>query len=182
MKRQRENNPIILNRNKPKELSPRTGKCPIEVKKGILAATIRNWFHVKEILNMNDLPVIDIGSVIMSFYSTYSCGECSTNVLFHKEPFPALCVACYNYRNRNDGILCNSCDRYMMDECASCTYTECSVHGMFIVDTRRCYECTELICKNCVGKPFHHELCTEGSESEEIDFCYECYISYRDGT
>lgn len=158
--------------------APRNAKCPNDAIDELFRAAIYAWFNLREILEMNLLPIEDIGSVIMSFYSTYSCVECSVYVILQKNRyFTDICVACYNLYNTSNGILCRYCGVYTKDKCASCKYAQCKVHSMFMVDMTRCVECDYLICKNCIGIEGHHGVLEDG-DGEEIHFCYNCYTQH----
>ena len=155
-----------------------------DIYKIIVNVTTKSWFFTREILDTNLLPR-DIGIIIMNLFNMYPCSECHEHVipLIIPSIIPSICVPCYNMGNTEYGLLCRECGPGMLDQCNSCSYTECKIHSMFNTgegSPTRCQDCFSLICQNCTGNAGCHRTLYEESSDDIIDMCINCYIKYRD--
>lgn len=119
--------------------------------------TVFVWFALKEIFTSFSLP-IDIGTVLMDFYCTYTCNLCSTALLIQQKQTPTSCLQCYKYHNGDFGLVCHMCDISFVEKCIYCSYTECSDH----FKPNHCASCDTFLCPRC-------------NDREERVVCSSCY-------
>lgn len=119
--------------------------------------TIFVWFALKEILSIFMLP-IDIGTMLMEFYCSYSCNLCSTSIRIDSNSSLGACLLCYKHHNGDYGLVCHQCNIFFIEQCMFCSYTECADH----CQPSHCLSCDTFLCPRC-------------NNHEKRDLCSTCY-------
>ena len=127
-----------------KSLWPR----PIETEKRVIEHLIHRasiaWFIVKELLAHFLVP-LEIGPLIIEFFTSYDCVGCSSLITLQRRPYPITCLACYNLQNGDYGLLCRDCALFS-ESCIYCDYTQCDAH---FSQPSHCLLCDSFLCNHC---------------------------------